>query len=183
MHKRNFSEVLIISTVVLLAVTHLVVFFAYQLGFDFTFLHASLPLTVLLKHLPLISITDKFIELQQGRSYSAKFVVETALFAYVYLFTTAWILFAGWKNVRFMHEESINRGLFSWLSFCMFVSISLVFFPTQVWGPHSMAFRWAVESEVRFLLLAVIVLSSHLFAFFLSDAVKLLLKGFERRRS
>jgi hypothetical protein len=180
LYQNGCADALLLATITMLLTVHLVIFFAYQLGFDFSFIQTNLPLAATVKLVPLIALAYEFVELQKGHLHASKFLAETTLFTYVYLVITMCVLIVSWKKNALLHNESINRGAFYWFLFILCFAITLLFFPAQIWGPHSMAFRWAVESEARLLLLASLVVGSHLFTFFMSDLVRIYLNGKER---
>jgi hypothetical protein len=175
-YQNGYADALLLATVVMLMTVHLAIFTAFQFGVDFSFAQQRFPFVDTIKRVPLIWVTYEFIEFKEGQSYATKFLAEITLFTYVYLATTACILFAGWKNFPLLHVNSINRSAFYGFSFIMCCATSLVLFPTQVWGSQTMAFRWAVHSEARFLLLALLVVGSHLFTIFMTDLLRIYLK-------
>jgi hypothetical protein len=149
-----------------------------MLNFDFAYLQELLPFSKLVSRVPLVSLTALYIESNSGLSESTRFVVTSTLFVYVFAISLFFVSLANLTRNDLLDHESLTPQLFYWFAFIAICCFTLLFFPIEIWGRSSLAYRLAVQSDLRYFLFAVMVSGLNLFYSYLAAFVRL--KFFDR---
>jgi hypothetical protein len=159
-------HLVLILTFAILAVVFLLTLVGKKIDLDFSHFQNILPFSDQVTDVPLLSITASHIGSSFGPIERARFVVTATLFFYVFALSLTPIAVASWVKKDLLNSHSVSPQLFYWLAFIFLSCLTLLFFPLQTWGRNSLAYRWAVQSDLRYLLLALMIGGTNLFVAF-----------------